>query len=442
MKSVRQALALLLFFLWTVAGWAEVKVLTGFTLIDGNGGKPVPGSAMIVTDGKITWVGPAGQLKAPQGAETINLQGKYVMPGIINLHCHLGNVVGLKQDPANFTRQNLENQLKTFASYGVTSVLSMGSDQDLVFQVRSEQRAGRPRMARIYTAGRGFTGKDGYPTQAPGMAGVPFEVENPEQVRKNVATLADQQVDVVKIWIDDHLGREEKIPLEISRAIIQNAHKHNLKAIGHIFYYQDAKELSEAGLDALGHSVRDRLVDDAFIATMKKNNTWQAAATLAREISTFIYAKENNFLDDPFFQKSAPQDVINTLKSPDYRKRLMSDPDFPKLEGFLENAKKNLKRLVDGGVRYGFGTDSGPPARFSGYFEHLEMELMADAGLTPNQIITAATRNSAEFLGAKDLGTLESGKWADLIVLSRNPLQDVKNARSLEAVYIAGNKVN
>ncbi len=88
------------------------------------------------------------------------------------------------------------------------------------------------------------------------------------------------------------------------------------------------------------------------------------------------------------------------------------------------------------------GTDSGPPARFQGFFEHLEMELMVKSGLTPMQVIVDSTRNGAEFLGAKDLGTLERGKWADLIVLEKNPLEDIKNTRTIRAVYIAGNKVN
>ena len=92
-------------------------------------------------------------------------------------------------------------------------------------------------------------------------------------------------------------------------------------------------------------------------------------------------------------------------------------------------------------MRYGLGTDSGPPARFAGYFEHREAELMVQAGLTPNQIVTAATKSGAEFLGARDLGTIEKGKWADFLVLTANPLNDIRNTRSIESVFIAGNKV-
>jgi imidazolonepropionase-like amidohydrolase len=159
-------------------------------------------------------------------------------------------------------------------------------------------------------------------------------------------------------------------------------------------------------------------------------------------MSVFAYAKRAPFLDDAFFTRSVEPDVLKTLASAEYQKRAASDPDLPKLPGFLETAKRNLKRLADGGVKFGFGTDTGPPARFSGYFEHLEMELMAQAGLTPMQIITAASASSAEYLGAsKDIGTLEAGRWGDLVVLARSPLADIKNTRSIEAVYISGIKV-
>jgi imidazolonepropionase-like amidohydrolase len=271
------------------------------------------------------------------------------------------------------------------------------------------------------------------------MKGVPFEVTTREEVKKHVDLLADKKVDIVKVWVDDHFGVEKKIPIELTAGIIEEAHKHGLKAGAHIFYYDDAKALVERGLNALLHSVRDKEVDAAFIAMMKKNNAWLAAATLTRELSSFTYAKPPAFLDDPFFTRSVSADVVKTLKAPG-QKAVGADPRFSTA---LDVAKRNLKRLVDGGVKYGFGTDTGPPARFPGFFEHLEMQMMAEAGLTPSQIIQAATKNSAEFLGeSKNLGTLEAGKWADLLVLGRNPLDDIRNTRSIETVMIAGQKVN
>ena len=428
-------------FLLPAGALAETTVFRHFTLIDGTGRPPVGDAAMIVTNGRIQWVGPFARMKAPAGAQTVDLAGKYAMPGIINLHGHLGQDFKTGADPKNFTRANVEKQLKLYASYGVTSMVSLGSDQPLVFQLRQEQRAARPSMTRIFTAGRGFTGAGGYPTMVPGMKGVPFEVSTVEQVVKDVDQLADEHVDVVKQWVDDHLGREKKIPFNLSKAIIENAHKHHLKAVAHIFYLSDAKALVNAGLDALAHSVRDAPVDAELIASMKKHGAWQIA-TLAREASLFAFAEPSPELADPFLAKGLEPGVLQTLKSSAWQAKLREDHDFPKYPGFLKTAQQNLKKLTDSGVKIGFGTDSGPPARFQGYAEHWEMELMNEAGLTPNQIITAATKSSAEFLGAKDLGTLEAGRWADLIVLTANPLDNIRNTRNIESVYIAGRKAN
>jgi imidazolonepropionase-like amidohydrolase len=147
-------------------------------------------------------------------------------------------------------------------------------------------------------------------------------------------------------------------------------------------------------------------------------------------------------LEDPFFIKGVDPDVLATLKSAEYQKRMAADPDLAKYPGFLETAKKNLKTLYTAGVNVGFGTDTGPPARFTGYFEQWELELMVEAGLTPRQVLVAATSNAAEYLGvSKDLGSLTAGHWADMIVLGANPIQNIRNTRSIESVWIAGNKV-
>jgi imidazolonepropionase-like amidohydrolase len=423
------------------AALAETTVLDGFTLINGSGRQPVPNAAMIIAEGRIQWAGPQSELKVPPGAQVMHLTGKYVMPGIMNLHGHLGNTIDLAQDPKNFTRENVEKQLRLYASYGVTSVVSMGTDQELVFQLRAEQRAGRPRMTRIFTAGRGFTGAGGYPTTAQGMKGVPFEVASTADVDRDVAELAAKKVDLVKIWVDDHLGRDKKIPLDLAKAIIAAAHQHGLRVAAHVFYLDDAKALIDAGLDGLAHSVRDKPVDDELIAAMKRHGAFQEAATLTREMSMFVFARPSPMVDDPFFTRGLTPELLATLKSAAYQQKAAADPDYSKYPGFLKMAMHNLKKLSDSGVKIGFGTDSGPPARFQGYFEQWELQLMVESGLKPMQAITDATRNPAEFLRAQDLGTLERGKWADLIVLGKNPLEDIRNTRAIEMVMIAGNKI-
>ena len=424
------------------APMSTALVLRNFTLIDGNGGAPVANAALVIDEGRIQWVGPSSDLQAPQGAPVQDLTGKFIMPGIINLHAHVAASDGITQNPKTlFTRENVSAHLKLYASYGVTSVASMGTDQPLVYQIRDEQRAGRPAEARIFTAGRGFTAKGGYPTQPGGIPGVPYEEDDPVQAAADVADLATHHPDLVKIWVDDHFGALPKIPMRVSAAIIEAAHAQSLKAVAHLFYRQDAKTLVDAGLDGFIHSVRDQLVDAGLVSAMKAHGTWMVSATLAREASMFAFAQPDPMLSDPFFTRAVPANVLALMKTPEYQKRVTSDPQFKNYPRYLENAQRNLKRLADAGVKYAFGTDTGPPGRFGGYGEHWELALMVAAGLTPGQVITAATRSGAEFLGAKDLGTLERGKWADLMVLAANPLDDIKNTRRIDAVYVAGNKV-
>ena len=191
-----------------------------------------------------------------------------------------------------------------------------------------------------------------------------------------------------------------------------------MQVAAHVFYLADAKALVDDGLAELAHSVRDQPVDDALIDSMKKHGAIQTA-TLAREASLFAFAKPSPMLQDEFFTRGLSPTVLETLRSPEYQAKQRADHDFDKYPGFLAMAQKNLKKLSDAGVKIGFGTDTGPPGRFPGYGEHWEMELMVQAGLTPRQIITAASKTSAEFLGAKDLGTIEKGHWADLLCLGR-----------------------
>jgi imidazolonepropionase-like amidohydrolase len=422
---------------------ADVLVLSNFTLIDGRGGPAVANSALVATDGRITWVGPAAELKAPAGANVQNLAGKFVIPGMIDLHTHVSNSDVEMQDPVRFfTREGVTRDLQLYASYGTTAVVSQGTDQKpLVYEVRAEQQNGRPKVARLFTAGRGFTVKDGFPTNKGNVPGIPYEPSTPQEAAAQMEELAAEKPDVVKIWVDDRFGDFKKTPIEISKAIIDVAHKHGIKVVAHVFYLADAKQLVAAGLDAFGHSVRDKAVDDELIQLIKKHGTW-VVPTLYREWATFMFEEPQQFLNDPFFARGLDERQKTVLASPAYHKALTGDKYFPRYPGVLKTAKENLKRLADAGVRIGFGTDSGVLTRFEGFGEHMELELMVESGMTPAQVITTATKSSAEFLGQdKDLGTLEQGKWADLIVLGADPLANIRNSRQIEAVYIAGNKV-
>jgi imidazolonepropionase-like amidohydrolase len=414
---------------------AETLVVKNFTLIDGRGGAAEPNSAMLIEDGHIVWVGPSAQ--APANADAVDLTGKYVIPGLIDTHIHMGNVHDLTQDERFYTTENVEADLKTYASYGFTTVAVMGTDKDSVFAVRNAERAGRPTMTRLFTAGQGIVFRGGYG----GVPGINRPVTNAKEAAIEVDAQAAKGADYIKFWLDDELGTMPKMPPEISKAVIDAAHRNGLKVFAHIFYLEDAKRLAAQGVDGFVHSVRDQPIDKALTDAMKEKGIVQVAATLSREAAMFAYGKPAPQLGDPFFQQSLSPEALRLLASPERQKTVASSPAYPRLPSFFETAMVNLKRESAAGVHYGLGTDSGPPGRVAGYSGHWEMELMVKDGFTPGQAIQAATEYGAEVLGAKDLGTLERAKWADFVVLDANPLQDIKNTRKINSVYIAGRKV-
>ena len=164
--------------------------------------------------------------------------------------------------------------------------------------------------------------------------------------------------------------------------------------------------------------------------------------TLTREVSTFIYESRPAFFDNPFFLREADQAILQQLLDPKRQEAMRRSESAQRYKQALEMASRNLKKLSDAGVRIAFGTDTGPPARFQGYFEHMEMELMAKAGLTPMQILKSATSDAAKCMNAPGkIGTLEKGAWADLIVLDENPTTGIGSMRAIHSVWIAGNRI-
>jgi imidazolonepropionase-like amidohydrolase len=258
-----------------------------------------------------------------------------------------------------------------------------------------------------------------------------------------VGELAENQVQWVKMWVDPHFGRDPLLRPEIYAAVITEAHNHGLRAVAHVFRLADAVDLVDKGIDGLVHSIRDQPVPQTLIDQMNANNVF-SVSTLGREEAMFVYNERTPYLDDPFFTSRIPQAIQDTLASARFQaSKATGDPYMEYWEPGLRMAQRNLKTLFDGGVKIGFGTDSGPPGRFEGYFEHQEMQLMADAGLTPAQIIQIASKNSAEILGIdQDYGTIAPGKMAEFIVLGANPLDDISNTRTLEQVWQAGQAIS
>jgi len=389
---------------------AAVKAFTGMRLIDGTDRAPIDNATILVRDGRIAAAGPAASVTIPAGAERVSLAGKHVIPGLVNAHGHANS---------------LERDLDTYAKYGVTTVVSLGNDANAPAALAARDAQASPSLtrARIFTSG---------PVLNP---------STPDAARADVAKVAAMKVDNVKIRVDDNLGTTPKMAPEIYRAVIDEAHKRNLRVAVHLFYLGDAKSVLDAGADFIAHSVRDLDVDNDLIAKLKARGVCMCP-TLMREVSTYVYESTPAFFSDPLFVKYSDAQWISQRKDPAFQAKTAKDPTGQRYKVALEVASRNTKKLSDAGVTIAMGTDTGPAGRFMGYFELMELELMAKAGLTPKQVLQSATRDAARCHKIDaDLGTLEVKKWADFVVLNADPLANISNTRQIADVYIAGNRV-
>jgi len=303
--------------------------------------------------------------------------------------------------------------LQRKAYYGVAALISLGQDPgDLPYQIRQQVI---PNAALFRTAGRGITSPE------PGRSDIPYWVTTEAEARKAVQELAAKKVDLVKIWVDDREGKYKKLSPELYRAIIDEAHKHGLRVTAHIVYLEDAKELLRAGIDGFAHSVRDKDIDDEFVALIKKRpNFFEVPNLPDRGVKT----------DLSWVSDTVPAEELKKLQE-------AVATDRPALQQAFGIQARNTARLNKEGILIALGTDGNVP-----WAHHLEMEDMVAAGMTPSQVITAATRNAAQVLKLTDLGTVAVGKSADFLVLDANPLENITNTRRISTVYLRGKAVD
>jgi imidazolonepropionase-like amidohydrolase len=414
MTTIRTLSILAATFLFTASATAQVTLLTHATVIDGTGAGAQKDVTIVIENGRVRDMGPSSKISTPTGATVVDLTGRFVVPGIINAHGHVG--------------AKTESQLRQYALYGITTVTSMQTDPDEVVQVREAQKRGDLRGARVSTIKYRF---------APDP-----EVATPQQARAKVDESVAAGADYIKLWVDGGFGTRAKLSPEVCAAVLDQARKHGKLTFAHIYELSDAKMLVEQGLNVLAHNVRDREVDSEFITLVKQRNV-SLIPTLARDELLFVYGDSPAWIDDPFFLKFVPPERLAVLKTK-IRDEQAKNPQRALIKAGFEMNKINLKKLSDGGVRIALGTDSGGAAdRFfvQGYSEHREMELMVQSGLTPMQVIQSFSKGASEALGIdKDFGTLAKGKAADLLVLEKNPLENITNMRTIQAIYLGGKK--
>ena len=404
----------------------SATVFEGARLIT-DGSTVVENSAFVMENAKISSVGRKGEITAPAGAAHVDLTGKTVIPALVDTHTHLGWAI-IKTgriDKDTYTKENLIDHLRRLAYYGVAATQSMGIDPgETPYEVRANPV---PDAALFHVAGRGM----GRPNAGPGQPywkPVAYAIDSEADGRKAVQELAEKKVDWVKIWVDDRNGTVPKLTPPLYRAIIDEAHKNNLRVVAHIYYLADAKDLLRAGIDGFAHGVRDKDIDDEFMKLIKERPNVFVIPNLP-DIGTGLQ-------DPAFLGETVPASEIKRLTDAANNR---SAEDKKKAADFFAVQARNLKKLSDAGVRIGFGTDSGVTV---GWTAHEELTDMVAAGMTPAQVLTAATKTAAEILKMDQLGTVATGKSADFVVLDANPLDNITNSRKIAKVYLRGKEVD
>jgi imidazolonepropionase-like amidohydrolase len=441
-----RSIACALLYSATVAAFAQQQpiILHNASLVDGTGATARPHVDITLHKGYIQSVRPAFT-KPPKKVEVVDCTGKTVIPALISAHSHLGILLNnADPSPNAYTTENVTAALNQFERYGVTTIVSLGLNRDLVYELRDQQHDGKLGGATILTAGRGI----GVPNGAPGLNVAPDQIyrpASPDEARKDVDELAGRHADLVKLWLDSGHGKIPAMEPGVYAAVIDEAHKHHLKAAAHVYTLADARSLVNANIDILAHSVRDQPVDTAFAQSLIQHKIWYIP-TLVLDEAFYVYAASPEVMQSDFFKQAAGPQLLAKLQMSDYAEKTLAAAQTEQAKKDHAIAMQNLKTLYDAGVSVAFGTDSGAVmGRIPGFSEHRELEDLVAAGLTPLQAITIATGQNGQLIHELNpklnVGLIKSDYSADIIILSADPLMDIRNTRHIDAVYHHGELV-
>jgi len=410
----------------------------GARLIIGDGTVVEPG-AMLVEGSRIVAVGPAGAVDAPAGATTVDLTGKTVIPALIDTHAHLGYEGYTSWGADSYTRENMIEDFERYAYYGFGAVFSAGSDpDDFALELRAAQEAGTVGGARfLFAAGMAPPGQGpnnqflthvNTVAERTGMTvlrGIATEAD----ARAAVAAVDAKGIRFVKIWVDDRGGTQLKLAPGFYRAIIADARARGMAVVVHQQSTDDMPGLLDAGVTGFLHGRLGPSLDAALAASI-----FEAGSYLVPNLGLGELRREK-VSDDPFLRETVRPDVITRLgQAFDAR-----PPQGGGGAGGEQALRESMAALLGANVDIVLGTDAGAvPDHFFGYTGHRELEIFVRLGMTPMQALVAGTSRPAQRLGLTDMGTLAADKSADFVVLDSNPLDDIRNTRSISAVYLRG----
>lgn len=417
-------------------------LLEGARIIVGDGSVIESGSILVVGN-SIAAIGDSSELDLPANVAVLNLQGKTIIPAFIDAHAHLGYEAYTGWGAEHYSRDNLIDHLQRYAYYGFSAVFSAGSDPDeLAFSIQREQAEGQLDAARfLFSAGLAPPGQgpnDQFLTHAlaleeqTGMA-ILYGIGNAQQAIDAVNEIAEKGISVIKIWVDDRGGSQEKLSPELYHVIIAEATDRNIQVFVHQQYATDMPELVRSGAAGFLHG---RLGDD--LSEVIAGQLGRAGVFVVPNLGLGELRREA-IGEDPFLQEAVPDSVAARLSAGSGGRLLNSSANTDR----EIELKASFARLIAAGVDILLGTDAGAvPDHFFGYTGHRELEIFVRLGMTPMQALTAATSKPAQRLGLVDLGLLKQGFSADLVVLDSNPLDDIRNTRSISRVYLGGKEID
>jgi imidazolonepropionase-like amidohydrolase len=423
--------------------------VNGAILIDGTGAAPVPDAAVVITGDRIVAAGPRSMIEVPQSARTIDARGKWIIPGLVDAHVHFFQSGGLytRPDVIDLRRRvPYEKELAwirrrspyTFTRYlcsGVTSVVDVGGPF-ANFNVRS--RASLIRAApRVAVAGPLISTYAPENLQSADPAII--TVNSPKQAVALVRRELAHKPDLIKIWLIRRPAAKLEEAIKIVEAVVKAGHASGVRIAVHATELETAKAAVRVGSDILVHSVFDRPVDDDFVQMVKERGVIYSTTIVVLEGYAEVLGQSVDLTD---IERSCGDPEVIASWTDLAKIPTGQLPLSARLPGRFTNKAvilANLKRMQDAGVIVAAGTDAGNIGTLHGPSLHREFELMAEAGLTPMQIIVDATRNAARvFSPNPQIGTIESGKLADLVILDADPLVDIRNARQINTVIKGG----
>ncbi len=419
-------------------------VIKGATLIDGTGSVPRADSIVVIRGNRIESVD-AAEASLPANAKIVDATGKYLVPGLIDAHSHLESTNGFGLSDEQKERA-LENNPRAFLYNGVTTLINLSSPNvDWALEHRSKERGGKVLSPRFYTGGVHFTAPDGWGGRHGGG------VTTSEEVDERLNNYFAANIDLVKVIYENGLGTSNAFPRmdpELMALVAERCREGGVPLMIHAMDLKEYRDALAVTPRAIVHMLEDPLpADDLLPGEMAAADIF-VTPTLVLFESFYRYMDEPELWEHPILKASVPDFVAETLQSEETLERAVGGMDgFLKTDSIqwardtVATMKENTKRFFDAGVKLTVGTDAGGAVIHSlqGYNVPREFELLVQSGLTPMDAIVAGTRNAAMMIGAGDrLGTIEAGKLADLVLLNRNPLDDIRNLRDIEVVILNG----